>query len=155
MKTHPVPGIEAMVSVRGDGRPPTQDTEYGRLSTVVCYDMDFPPLLRKVGRARSDVLLVPASDNKNIVHLHHVQAVFRAVENGVSMLRAARWGLSSAVDPLGRTLATMDDSLATQKVIVAQLPTKGVATIYSSIGDLFAWLCVAGLLGAIVLGLFG
>jgi apolipoprotein N-acyltransferase len=154
MKTHPVPGIEAMASTRGNRRPPTQDTEYGRLATVVCYDMDFPPLLRHVGRARADIILVPASDGKDIVHLHHVQAVFRAVENGVSMLRAARWGLSSAVDPLGRTLATMDDSLATQKVMVAQLPTKGVATIYSRIGDLFAWLCVAGLLGAVVLGLF-
>jgi len=155
VKTHPVPGIEAMVSARGDGRPPTQDTEYGRLATVVCYDMDFPPLLRHVGRARSDIILVPASDNKDIVHLHHVQAVFRAVENGVSMLRAARWGLSSAVDPLGRTLATMDDALAAQKAMVAQLPTSGVATIYSRVGDLFAWLCVAGLLGAIVLGLLG
>jgi apolipoprotein N-acyltransferase len=116
--------------------------------------MDFPPLLRKVGRARADILLVPSSDGKAITQLHHVQAVFRAVENGVSMLRAARWGLSSAVDPLGRTLATMDDSLAAQKVMVAQLPTKGVATIYSRIGDLFAWLCIIGLLGAIVLGLF-
>jgi apolipoprotein N-acyltransferase len=154
VKIHPVPGIEAMVSARGDGRPPTQDTEYGRLASVVCYDMDFPPLLRHVGRARADIILVPASDNKTITHLHHVQAVFRAVENGVSMLRATRWGLSSAVDPLGRTLATMDDALAAQKVMVAQLPTSGVATIYSRIGDLFAWLCVAGLLGAIVLGLF-
>ena len=154
LKTHPVPGIEAMVSTRGKGQPPTQDTEYGRLATVICYDMDFPPLLRQVGRARSDVLLVPASDNKNIVHLHHVQAVFRAVENGVSMLRAARWGLSSAVDPLGRTLATMDDAVAAQKAMVAQIPTSGVATIYSRIGDLFAWLCVAGLVCAIVLGLF-
>ena len=154
VKTHPVPGIEAMISTRGDSRPPTQDTEYGRLASVVCYDMDFPPLLRHVGRARADIILVPASDGKDIVHLHHVQAVFRAVENGVSMLRAARWGLSSAVDPLGRTLATMDDSLATQKVMVAQLPTTGVATIYSRIGDLFAWLCIIGLLGAIALGLF-
>jgi apolipoprotein N-acyltransferase len=155
VKTHPVPGIEAMVSASGDGRPFTQDTEFGRLASVVCYDMDFPPLLRKVGRARADILLVPASDNKNIVHLHHVQAVFRAVENGVSMLRAARWGLSSGVDPLGRTLAIMDDALAVHKVMVAQIPTSGVATIYARIGDLFAWLCVAGLLGAIVLGLFG
>ena len=153
VKTHPVPGIEAMVSVRGDGRPPTQDTEYGRMASVVCYDMDFPPLLRQVGRARADILLVPASDNKDIVHLHHVQAVFRAVENGISMLRAARWGLSSAVDPFGRILATMDDSLAAQKVMVAQLPTKGVVTIYSRIGDLFAWMCIIGLMGAIVLGL--
>lgn len=148
VKTHPVPGIEAMASARGDGRPPTRDTEYGRLATVVCYDMDFPPLLRRVGRARADILLVPASDGKAIVQLHHVQAVFRAVENGVCMLRSARWGLSSAVDPLGRTLATMDDSLAAQKAMVAQLPIAGVATIYSRIGDLFAWLCVAGLLAA-------
>jgi apolipoprotein N-acyltransferase len=154
VKTHPVPGIEAMASTRGDGRIPTQDTEYGRLSSAVCYDMDFPPLIHQVGRARADTILVPASDNKAIVHLHHIQAVFRAVENGVSMLRAARWGMSSAVDPFGRTLATMDDSLANQKTMVAQLPTSGVATIYSRIGDLFAWLCVAGLLGAIVLSLF-
>jgi apolipoprotein N-acyltransferase len=153
VKTHPVPGPEAMVSAPGDGRPPTHDTEYGRLATVICYDMDFPPLLRRVGRARADILLVPASDGKDIVQLHHVQAVFRAIENGVSMLRAARWGLSSAVDPFGRTLASMDDSIAVQKAMVAQLPIAGVATIYSRIGDLFAWLCAAGLLGAIVWGI--
>lgn len=154
VKTHPVPGIEAMVSVRGDGRPPTQETPYGRLATVICYDMDFPPLLRRVGRARTDILLVPASDNKTIGNLHHVQAVFRAVENGVSMLRATRWGMSAAVDPLGRILAAMDDSVAAQKVMGAQLPMQGVATIYSRIGDLFAWFCVAGLLAAIALGFF-
>ena len=155
VKTHPVPGAEAMVSVRGDGRPPTKDTPHGRMAAVVCYDMDFPPLLRRVGRARADILLVPASDNTTIQHLHHVQAVFRAVENGVSMLRATRWGLSSAVDPLGRTLALMEDSVAAQKAMVAQLPTAGVATLYSRIGDLFAWLCVAGLLGVIALAAWG
>jgi apolipoprotein N-acyltransferase len=115
--------------------------------------MDFPPLLRCVGRARTDILLVPASDNKTIRNLHHIQAVFRAVENGVSMLRATRWGMSAAVDPLGRILATMDDSVAAQKVMAAQLPIQGVATIYSRIGDLFAWFCVAGLLATITLGL--
>jgi apolipoprotein N-acyltransferase len=155
VKTHPVPGPEAMVSVRGDGRPPTQDSPHGRLAAVVCYDMDFPPMLRRVGRARADILLVPASDNTTIQHLHHVQAVFRAVENGVSMLRATRWGISSAVDPLGRTLAMMEDSVAGQKAMVAQLPTAGVATLYSRIGDLFAWLCVIGLLGAIASAAWG
>lgn len=63
------------------------------------------------------------------------------------------WGTTSGVDPLGRMLASMDDAFAVQKVMVTQIPTSGVATIYSRIGDLFAWLCVAGLLGAIVLGL--
>ena len=153
VKTHPVPGGEAMVSARGDGRIPTEDTPYGRLAAPICYDMDFPPHIRQVGRTRADTILVPASDNKPIQHLHHVHAVFRAIENGVSMLRSTRWGISAAVDPLGRTLAIMDDSIAVQKAMVAQLPTKGVATIYARIGDLFAWLCAAGLLGAITVAL--
>ncbi|GAI87741.1 unnamed protein product, partial [marine sediment metagenome] len=33
----------------------------------------------------------------------------------------------------------------------ADVPTKGVKTIYSTIGDSFAWLCVLGLLGFIAL----
>lgn len=85
--------------------------------------------------------------------MHHRMAVFRAIENGVSMARASRFGLSSAVDPYGRILALMDDSSAEQRVMVAQVPISGVRTIYARIGDLFAWLCAAGLVGAIAWGI--
>lgn len=150
IKSHPVPGWEATTSVRGDGRIRTHDSQYGRLASSICYDMDFPHHIRQVGRARVDTLLVPASDWATIKQLHHVQAVFRAIENGTSLVRATRWGLSTAVDPLGRTLAIMDDFAAAQRAMVAQIPTVGTRTIYALIGDLFAWLCIAGLLGAIV-----
>ena len=39
----------------------------------------------------------------------------------------------------------MDDFASQDNVMVAQVPIKGVRTIYARIGDLFAWLCVAGL----------
>ena len=39
---------------------------------------------------------------------------------------------------------------ADERVMIADLPTQGVTTVYSRIGDLFAWLCVAGFLGLIV-----
>jgi apolipoprotein N-acyltransferase len=80
-------------------------------------------------------------------------AVFRALENGVSMVRPARRGVPAAVDPYGRTLAIMDESVAEQLVMVAQVPVRGVRTIYAGIGDLFTWLCAAGLVGAVAWGI--
>ena len=63
------------------------------------------------------------------------------------MFRIAGEGWASAVDPYGHSLAAMDDLAAQDNVMVSQVPASaGVPTIYARIGDLFAWLCVAGLL---------
>ena len=95
-------------------------------------------------------MLVPASDYEAITHLHQLIAEFRAVENGVAMFRITRWGGSGAVDPYGRQLAAMDDFMAHDNVMVAQLPASaGAHTIYARVGDMFAWGCVAGLLASI------
>ena len=144
-KSKPVPGWEAMASIRGDGRLRTSESPYGRLAAAICYDMDFPELLRQAGKAGADLLLVPASDWEAIKELHHEIAVFRAVENGVSMVRVTRWGLSGVVDALGRPLAHMDHFAADPRVMVAQVPITGLRTIYAVIGDAFAWACLAGL----------
>jgi apolipoprotein N-acyltransferase len=150
LKSRPVPGPEAMYQVRGDGNIPTYDSEYGRLASPICFDMDFPSFIRQVGQAETDILLVPASDWAPIKRLHHIMAVFRAVENGTSMLRATRWGTSSAVDPLGRSLAIMDDLVSPQQSMVAHLPTQGARTLYARFGDLFAWICTVSLAGIIL-----
>lgn len=50
----------------------------------------------------------------------------------------------SATDLYGRVLASMDHWRASEWVMVAQVPTRGVFTIYSAVGDLFGWLAVAG-----------
>jgi apolipoprotein N-acyltransferase len=71
-------------------------------------------------------------------------ATFRAIENGVSLVRQADNGLSIATDPFGRTLAAVDHFATEDRVTVAQVPSKGVFTVYSVIGDLFGWLAVAG-----------
>lgn len=154
IKNRRVPGIDAVYATPGDGRIRTADTPYGRIASVICYDMDFPDLIQQVGRAGSDMLLVPASDWQTLGLVHFRMAVFRAIENGVSMVRATRWGVSGAVDRYGRTLATMDDFSTEPPVMVAQVPVSGVRTIYARIGDLFAWLCAAGLLVAIVWAVF-
>lgn len=151
-KARLVPGADTDFVIPGDGSIPTADTPYGRIASVICYDMDFPEHIRQVGRAGADILLVPTGDWRSIGPTHSHMAEFRAIENGVSMVRPARWGISSAVDPCGRMLARMDEFTAEQRIMVAQVPVGRVRTLYPYIGDLFAWLCVAGLLGAIVWG---
>lgn len=111
--------------------------------------MDFPDHIVQVGRAGVDVLFAPAADWREVGPTHSHMAEFRAIENGVSLVRPARWGVHSAVDPYGHTLARMDEFTPEQLAMVAQVPVDRVDTIYTGVGDLFALLCVVGLLGAI------
>jgi apolipoprotein N-acyltransferase len=150
-----VPGFEAQTNIRGQGPIPVAETPYGRIVSPICYDLDFPQLIRQVGRSKADVMLAPASDWKTIGPLHQAMSEFRAIENGVAMYRIARWGHAGAVDPYGRRLAAMDDFASQDNVLVAQVPIQGVRTIYARIGDLFAWLCVAGVLLSIGAGVYG
>lgn len=147
VKITAVPGFEASVNIRGKGPIPVADTPLGRITSPICFDLDFPQVIRQTGRSRADLMLVPASDYKDqraIGQLHQRMAEFRAVENGAALFRIARWGVSSAVDAYGRQLATMEDFMTRDNVMVAQVPgSAGVRTVYARVGELFAWLCVA------------
>ena len=153
-----VPGFEASVNIRGQGPIPVADTSYGRIVSPICFDLDFPQIIRQVGRSGADLMLVPASDYKDlrtVGQLHQRMAEFRAIENGVAIFRITRWGVSGAVDPYGRRLAAMDDFTAQDNVMVAQIPASaGLHTIYARIGDLFAWGCVVGLLASVAWRIF-
>jgi aryl-alcohol dehydrogenase-like predicted oxidoreductase len=64
--------------------------------------------------------------------------------NGISIIRPTFEGLSIAVDYQDRVLAVLDDFTTEDVVMIADVPTESRTTIYSQIGDLFAWLCVVG-----------
>jgi apolipoprotein N-acyltransferase len=128
----------------GDSILRTFKSPFGTLSGLICWDADFPATVRQAGRNGTDILLVPSNDNREIDPLHTQMAVFRAIENGVSLVRQASNGLSIVTDPYGRVLASMDHFTASEWVMVAQVPTQGVSTVYSVIGDLFGWLAVVG-----------
>jgi apolipoprotein N-acyltransferase len=50
-------------------------------------------------------------------------------------------------------LSQLDNFTTDERVMIADLPTQGITTVYSRIGDLFVWFCVAGFLGLIVLAI--
>ena len=145
-KTHPVPGSEAAMQYPGDGKLLYLDTPYGRLSSVICFDADFPRLLAQAGAFGTDVLLDPANDWREIDPIHTQMASFRAIEQGFSLIKQTSQGLSAAFDYQGRRLAATDYYQTADYAMISEVPTRGVRTIYSRLGDWFTWLCIAGLL---------
>jgi apolipoprotein N-acyltransferase len=71
-------------------------------------------------------------------------ATYRAIENGFSIVRPAGHEISTIIDYQGRILARQDD-YTNSSIMLTTVPTRGVPTVYGRVGDLFAYLCVAGL----------
>lgn len=138
----------------GPGVIPTADTAYGRLATAICFDLNYPTTVRQVGQARADLVLVPASDWDSAKFTHAQMHVFRAIENGASMVRPTGQGISLAVDALGRVRGEVDYYATDEAVLVAAVPTQGVWTFYPVIGDIVAYLCATGLLAVTGLAVF-
>jgi apolipoprotein N-acyltransferase len=134
----------------GDGVLHTVATPYGTLSGVVCADTNFPQPMRQSGRNGTDILLSPTLEWRGMHPLSQYMAVFRSIENGVTLFRAADNGFSVAIDPYGRIIGATDHFQADERVLVAQVPTHGVTTVYSVVGDVVPWLCVAGMAPLIV-----
>lgn len=148
-KVHLVPGAETGMVVPGVGQLPNIQTPYGRISNVICFDADFPGTLRQAGLAGADIMLVPSNDWREIDPYHTQLITFRAVENGYSLVRQTSNGLAMTVDYDGRALAASDYFASDAQAMVAYVPVRGVGTLFTVIGDLFAWLSLLALLALI------
>lgn len=135
---------DAYIFEPGPGVIPTVETPHGRLATVNCFDADFPRLLRQVGQAGTDLLLVPSHDWEEAKTWHVQVHVFRAIENGVAMLRPTGSGVSLATDHLGRVLAVADDFATVKPALVLDIPMQHTPTVYARFGDWFAYLSIIG-----------
>jgi len=143
LKSRPVVGWEASTIKTGEPVLPLSDTAMGRIGAAICFEADFPELVRQLGQARADLWILPANDWAAVKELHLHMAAFRAIETGAPLLRAASSGISAVVDPWGRVLG-MTDHFSGVRTMIAEVPMHRISTLYARAGDLFAWLCVAG-----------
>ena len=73
---------------------------------------------------------------------HMAIALFRAVENRRTLVRATNGGITCIVDPNGRITALLPPFR--EDFLVADAPVyDGAATPYTRLGDWFAWLALA------------
>lgn len=143
-KHHLVPILE------GDEQPghdlTVLDEPSGRWGIEICKDMDFPRLSRRYGAAGVGLLLIPAWDFARDGWLHDRMAVLRGVENGFSIVRAARDGELTVSDDRGHILAqTSSRAAAPFSRLTARVPVRHDVTLYTLWGDWFAWLNLAAL----------
>jgi apolipoprotein N-acyltransferase len=146
-------------TLKGDGILHTVDTPYGRLSAIICWDADFPNIVRQAGEKHVDLLLLPVNEWREMEKIDQGMAAFRAVENGMTLFRQAGQGISTVIDPLGRELNRIDAFTGNQAgftdIQVVKTPVGSVGTLYPSMGDAVGdmmSLCLLGLvLGAIPL----
>lgn len=139
------PFLEKMVTAIGDfgeGREFTIMRGAGvPLGTLICYEVIFPDQARRFVAAGARVLVTVTNDawfgRTGAPYQHFAMAAFRAVENGVPLIRAANTGISGVVDARGRALRSgplFEPWVHAQTVIVP----KNAGTFYSRHGDLFA-----------------
>jgi len=115
----------------------------------ICKDMDFTPLSREYGSKGVGLMLVPGWDFSMDRWWHGHIAVMRGVEDGFSVVRAAKNGYLTVSDDRGRILAeTRSDSAAFATLLTA-VPAAHDETVYLFLGDWFAWVSVTLLIFAI------
>ena len=111
------------------------------VSTAICYEIVYPDLVRRTASAGSELLTTITNDawfgRTSAPYQHFEQASMRAIENGRYLVRSANTGISGIVDPYGRVLARTD--IFQQAVVVGQARFVRERTIYSRIGDVFAY----------------
>lgn len=124
-----------------------------KLSTVICYEIIFPDLVRKFVDRGAEIMTTVTNDawfgRTPAPYQHFSMAVFRAVENSVPIARAANTGISGFIDSNGRILATSD--IFTEAYLTHTIIPGTRRTFYTGHGDIFAYACaLAGIMMLIV-----
>lgn len=109
----------------------------GRALPLICYEAIFPHEIGGVAE-RSDWLLHITNDawfgQYTGPQQHLAQARFRAIEQGLPMVRAANTGISAMIDGRGQITAHLP--LGAAGFLDVELPPALPATIYARSGDL-------------------
>jgi apolipoprotein N-acyltransferase len=128
------------------------ETPYGRLSVSVCREIDMAKYMVQAGRQGVDIMFSSSYEWPQNLVINF--GYMRGIENGFSLVRPTYNGITFVSDFNGKILNQMAFDDAGGGIMYADVPTKGVKTLYPHIGDVFGWVCVAGFMGIVMGSLF-
>lgn len=134
----------------GDG-PAILEVDGLRLGVLICLEDTLGPYAREVAAARPNLLVNLTIDTWFGTFAepfqHRALAQFRAIEQRADLVRSVNTGpsgLVTATGALGPQTATRGgEHVPVEGVIVDAAVMEAGHTLYGTIGDAFAWLCVA------------
>ena len=127
-----------------------QDGEH-TLAPLICFEDSFPHGGREHVSAVTDLLVNLTNDGwfgaGPEQWQHAANAVFRAVENGVPLVRCANNGLTCWIDPLGQVrqfYGQETDDIYGAGFVSFEVPLGQALgqTVYNRHGDVFGWSCL-------------
>jgi apolipoprotein N-acyltransferase len=130
------------------GSYPVYETELGNLGTIICNDVNFTVTTRTLAKNGARLIALPTFEPfaPGLGWEQRTQAVLRAVENHVSLVKAESAGISMIVDPLGRIVAQVNLPEGVANALVADVPLGTGDTLYTKfLGDWMGWVSLAGL----------
>ena len=125
---------------------------------LICFEDVFPKTARVAAAGAPDFLVNLSNDGwfgeSAEQRQHLANAVFRAVENGLPLIRCSNNGVTGWIDAHGRLRETLRDPAGGEYaagVLTVEIPLrptteKATTTFYQRHGDWFAWSCAAVLL---------
>ena len=113
------------------------NTSFGRMSTVICYDINYPIFINSLSRQNLDILIVPSWDYSGVAEFQSKEARYKAIEGGFNLIKNTADGVVIASDYKGRILSYFSGEKCQDYFIVTELYKHGVKTLYSYIGRVF------------------
>jgi apolipoprotein N-acyltransferase len=162
-----LPFMKWFTPIEGGFTPGTRRVSFSmthpdvKTSPLICFEDLFPPLAREAAEDDPDFLVNLTNNGwfgEGAAQWQHAAgALFRAVENGLPLIRCSNNGLTCWVDAHGRLHEVFRDDRGTIygpgfMTVEVPLPTRGEArplTYYRRHGDVFGWMCV-GVAGILV-----
>ena len=117
----------------------------GNVGALVCFDSIYDSLARDSVRQGAELLTVSTNDSwfsdSAALYMHNAQAQLRAIENGRYVVRAANTGISSIISDKGEVIACTEPNV--EGYVMGEIQFNSYRTLYSIIGNLFVYLCIA------------
>lgn len=126
----------------GSSRAPL-DVGGAKLGVFICYESIFPDEVRRFAADGAQVFVNISNDgwygDSGAYAQHLRQARMRAIENSRWLLRDTNTGITASIDPYGRIVARVPRKVRT--ALDAPYAISNATTLYTRLGDLFAYLC--------------
>jgi apolipoprotein N-acyltransferase len=139
----------------GEGPVPFQiESPRAKLSVLICFEDAFPQYAREHVETDTDFLLNLTNDGwfgeRSAQWQQAANAFFRAVENGLPIIRCTNNGLTCWADKFGRLrkyLTSESGDIYGPGFLIAEIPLLAenenrAPTFYRQHGDWFGWSCV-------------